>query len=247
MSVRAESSGSNSKRPVHQEYMSIGYSFSFALAVASIPFSILAGAVAWIWAGQDTAIPVMTVSLFFCTAIIALALIFSYSGAHWILTEQVSADLWDREAQREMLKSAGIVQQNINTGSGTIKPKIQAPRIKVMGRDISWGQVNQISQSSPEPRRIEIPREDVLWMLEQFVNVKHSKRPFLGEELPNSRLPAYPDLYNEIIRILVDGRAIIGRDNRVAGHLVIKDVSALTQLVDRAHPGGVVLELPAST
>lgn len=177
----------------------------------------------------------------------AFLILRTWENVRWILVEPIAALVARQDAETNAIQGqTNAVFQTVNAEAGAkVKASITAPRVSVMGKSVSWNQLNQLNQTAPEPKRLEFPREDVLWMLEQFIAVKHSKRPFVGQELPYSRLPAYPELYNEVVRILVDGQAIQGRGPRDAGTLTLKEIGALAKMIDAEHPRGVVIDVQA--
>lgn len=158
--------------------------------------------------------------------------------------EKILAEADRIDAESAAIKTnAPAIFQTVSAGAGAkVKANITAPRVSVRGKSVSWNQVNQISQPDAEPKRLEFPREDWLWMLDQFLKVKHSKRLFVTERAPFSQQPAYPELYNELIRILVEGEAIKGRAPKSAGHLVITDINQLARLVEAEHPKGMIID-----
>ena len=223
---------------------------SGALAIILTAVSVLLGALAF---GADFAIWASVAILAGAGLVIAYLLISAWQNARWVLVETIAANIEKTRAEAQRIEAeadaiAGAntaIIQNVNAGDGAkVKANITAPRVRVNGRDVSWGQINQLNQIAPEPRRVEIPRQDVLWMLEQFINAGHSRRVFERETLPYSQIPAYPDAYRALIAALVEGHALVGRGERAAGRLVVKDVAELAQIVDAAHPRGLVLELP---
>lgn len=202
---------------------------------------------------------------FGASLLIAALIVRTWNSARYLLVEPIAAYVTRQDADSAKVKAeaekilaeadridaesnaiktdAPAIFQTVSAGAGAkVKASITAPRVSVQGKSVSWNQVNQLDQTTAEPKRLEFPREDWLWMLEQFVKVKHSKRPFVTERVPFSQQPAYPELYNEVIRILVEGEAIKGRAAKTAGHLVVTDVNQLARLVEAAHPKGMIID-----
>lgn len=243
-----------------RDYLKVSLMGAGAVMLVGLPLAA-AGAVLAFALGYDPAL--VAGALIFGAALVgALFVVDGLRVTRWAVVETIAAAL-DRqhaetereraqahriEAEAEAITGANtVISQNITAGDGaTIKAPVKAPRVTVMGKQVSWSQVNQITPAQPEPRRIEIPREDVLWMLEQFTRAGHSRRVFEGANLPYSQLPAYPDPYRALIGALVEGAALVGRGERATGRLVVKDLGQLAKIVDTAYPRGVVLELPAT-
>jgi hypothetical protein len=190
------------------------------------------------------------------TALALAALLKSaWDNSRWILVETIASRIAKTNAEAARLEaeakaiaaSKPAVIQTVNAEAGAkVKASITAPRVTVQGKEISWNQITALQAGESAARTLTFPAADVRWMLEQFANVKHSKRLFIGESLPYSEAKAYPELYNEIIRVLVDAGAIVGRSDRTSGQLLVKDPGQLMKIVDQTHPGGnVTLELPA--
>ena len=235
----------------HIEYLRVAWVFTLGFDAVSLPLSALGGAIANEFLGGNSGWRTVLVLLFCGILIIVFVWVESVRVAQWLVKERELAQLDRVDAESNAIaatgKAGGIVQTNYAAPGSTLKAQVKAPRVSILGKKVSWNQITQINQPQPEIRRIEIPREDWTWMLEQFVNAGHSKRLFTSETLPYSGLPAYPHLYQLLIETLCKGEAIIGRGERASGTLRVKDVPALTKIVDQAHPKGITLELPATT
>lgn len=230
---------SNSRALVEQTILLCGIVGLAALILIAVSIALGATLLGMAFAQWAAAILVAGAGL-----LIAALIVSAWNNSRWLLVEPIAAVIARQDAETEAIKSnAPAVIQTVNAEAGAkVKASVSAPRVSVRGKSVTWNQVNQIVQPEPQTKRLEFPREDVLWMLEQFVNVKHSKRPFVGTDTPYSKLPAYPELYNEVIRILVEGEAIKGRAPKNAGHLVVTDIQQLAELVDAAHPKGVIID-----
>lgn len=233
----------------HREYLHTAFVFSGALTIVSVPLAILAGIVANMFLGEATIWQAVFGALFLGALVVAYVIVDSVRVAQWIVLEQVVTDINRRNAETDAISDAmergSVVQNNIAAPGATIKASVKAPRITVLGKRVSWIQFTAIKNPRSEPRRIEIPREDWVWMLEQFIKAGHSRRLFASERLPYSGLPCYPYLYQLLIDDLCEAEAIQGRGIGTKGALTVKDLGALTKIVDSSHPRGVVLELPS--
>jgi len=234
----------------HLEYMRVAWVFTLGFGVIDLSLALVGGITVNEFVGGNSGLRAALVLLFVGILIIAAVWVLSVRTAQWLVFDRQGAELDRVDAESFALKASaqggGIVQMNNAAPGSTLKAQVKAPRVSILGKKVSWNQVNQIHQTTPDIRRIEIPREDWTWMLEQFVKVGHSKRLFTSETLPYSKLPAYPHLYQFLIDLLCEQQAIVGRGDRAKGTLTVKDVTALTRIVEQARPQGVVLELPSS-
>jgi hypothetical protein len=232
---------------------------SFALALGVLAAGLVLSAVAgvlglWI-AGAAAAQWAFAISI--AGVALALAALFksAWDNSRWILVETIAAAVakTNAEAERIAAEAQAIkgsnpsVIQTVNAEAGAkVRASVTAPRVRVQGKEFSWNQINALAPSEPATRTLVYPAQDVRWMLEQFADVKHSKRLFMGEDLPYSKAKAYPELYNEVIRVLIGAGVLIGRTDRTSGQLLVRDTDKLMHLVEQQHPGGeITLELPA--
>lgn len=237
---------------------------SVTLAIFGFLFALLGGLVALWVAGQDFAKwTAITIIAGFALAIASL-LVKGWENARWVLVETIAANISKTraeanriDAEADAISGAGNVNiQTVNAGEGAkVKAQLDAPRVSVRGKAVSWNQVNQLNQvNQADTRRIEIPAADVRWIVEQLANgYGHSKSKWVKAriELPHSRLTVTYDVYKTIMDALTTANppAIIGRDERASGKLIEQDPAKLVKLIEQSHPDagskGIIITLPA--
>lgn len=195
--------------------------------------------------------------------LVAALLLMGWENARWVLVETIAANVEKGRAEAKRIEAEAVrieaeadaisgantaIIQNVNAAEGSkVKASLNAPRVSVRGKSVSWNQLNQLNQSAPEVRRIEIPALDVIWFAEQLANgYPHSKRSWLGQKFPNSRLTVDYLIYTALVEPLAEQGHIVGRGDRSAGKLVETNPTNLVKAID-PQGKGLVLELPAES
>lgn len=227
---------------------------SIAAGLASIPLALVAGVTTALLVGIEGARLAGAAVFLGAGLYVASVLVGAWQAARWVLVEAIACQVEKTRAEAARIAAeaealagnsgATIVNQNISAERGAkVKAQALAPTVRIMGKQVSWNQLNAVIRPDPEPRRLAVPREDYVWLLEQFLAAGHSRRLYAGRELPYSKAQAYPYIYKTVVADLVEAGAIIGRGDRAAGRLVIQDLAELVDVVDRKHPSGLVVEL----
>lgn len=237
---------------------------SATIALVGIAFAIFAGVIGLWLVGADVALWASILILAGFTLGLAFLFKNTWDNVRWMLVESIAAEIAERKANAKRIDAeaeltlanadaidrasqggSALQINNASNGGKITKPHLQAPTVRIQGKEVFWNQINQIDQSTPEPRRIEIPTEDVKFFCDELARgVKHSKANWLGRELPNSRIAVSWEVYRAFVDPLAERGQIVGRGPKASGRLVETDPSHLLAALNEHYPTGIVIEVP---
>jgi hypothetical protein len=222
----------------HREYLKVArdagllftaVAFPFVMTFGALSYAVSVGAAGWI---------VYTLGVTLMFAMVPVVLVLKASGAARYYLAMLIADWLEwQETNREIARirasqvsnvSVKGKQNVVNVNSAQVQESIRLVPVRGAG-------VNRTID--------EVLECDLTYFVERAVIVGHTKRVWLGTQLPSGKLIKDFADYDALIQPLVKSGLLVGRKEKSAGQLISTDASEIKRVLglpsgNQIAPGG---------